>query len=86
MNKVKRAIILAAGKGTRLQPLTFDTPKPLIMVNGKRMIDTIIEGLHDNGIFEIYVVVGHLKEKFNCLKILEVEKMLLILQILFFNQ
>ena len=33
-------------------------------VNGKRMIDTIIDALHENGIFEIYVVVGYKKEQF----------------------
>ena len=58
MNKeihiVKRAIILAAGIGTRMQPLTFETPKPLIEVNGVRMIDTVIQGLLINGITEIY--------------------------------
>lgn len=68
MNKVKRAIILAAGKGTRMRPLTYETPKPLIKVNGKRMIDTIIEGLLENGINEINIVVGYLKEKFEILK------------------
>lgn len=68
MNKVKRAIILAAGKGTRLRPITFETPKALIKVNGKRIIDTIIDGLYNNGINEIYVVVGYLKEKFYELK------------------
>ena len=55
---------MAAGIGQRLQPLTLKTPKPLIKVNGTRMIDTIIDGLHANGIYEIYVVVGHLKEQF----------------------
>lgn len=55
---------MAAGIGKRLQPLTFKTPKPLIEVNGVRMIDTVIGALHANGITEIYVVVGHLKERF----------------------
>lgn len=68
MNTVKRAIIMAAGLGKRLQPATLKTPKPLIQVNGVRMIDTIIEALHTNGIREIYVVVGYLKEQFQCLE------------------
>ena len=63
-NVVKRAIIMAAGSGTRLLPLTLTIPKPLIRVNGRRMIDTVIDALHQNGITEIYVVVGHLKEQF----------------------
>lgn len=61
---VKRAIIMAAGIGKRMQPLTFKTPKPLVKVNGLRMIDTVVDGLRTNGIKEIYVVVGHLKEQF----------------------
>lgn len=55
---------MAAGFGNRMKPVTLDTPKPLIKVNGKRMIDTIIDGLHKNGIDEIYLVVGYLSEKF----------------------
>ena len=63
-NKVKRAIIMAAGKGERLRPITLTTPKPLVTVNGKRMIDSVIDSLYRNGIFEIYIVVGYLKEQF----------------------
>lgn len=55
---------MAAGFGNRMKPVTLNTPKPLIKVNGKRMIDTIIDGLHKNGIDEIYIVVGYLSEKF----------------------
>lgn len=61
---VRRAIVMAAGIGKRMQPVTLKTPKPLIRVNGVRMIDTVIEALHQNGIYEIYVVVGYLKEQF----------------------
>ena len=62
---VKRAIIMAAGVGVRMCPLTRTTPKPLIAVNGVRMIDTVVDGLRKNGITEIYVVAGHLKEQFH---------------------
>lgn len=64
MNRVKRAIIMAAGKGQRMQPVTLQIPKPLISVNGTRMIDSVIQALHVNGVTEIYVVVGYLKEQF----------------------
>ncbi len=64
---VKRAIIMAAGIGNRMRPVTLETPKPLVRVNGIRMIDSVIQALHKNGIFEIYVVVGYLKEQFTSL-------------------
>lgn len=61
---VERAIIMAAGVGKRMQPLTLKTPKPLIKVNGVRMIDSIVTALHQNEIYEIYVVIGYLKDQF----------------------
>lgn len=67
MYKVERAIIMAAGKGTRMRPVTLHTPKPLVKVNGKRMIDSVIEALHKNRISEIYIVVGYLKDQFEIL-------------------
>ena len=67
MNKADKAVIVAAGMGKRMNPLTMQIPKPMICVNGVRMIDTIIDALHDNGIYNIYIVVGYLKEAFNVL-------------------
>lgn len=64
MEKIQRAIILAAGEGSRLRPVTLTTPKPLIQVNGVRLIDTGIEALKRNGIHEIYIVTGYKKELF----------------------
>ena len=64
IHTVKRAIIMAAGLGNRMIPFTLETPKPLMKVSGVRMIDTVVDALHVNGINEIYVVVGHLKEQF----------------------
>ena len=68
MNRVERAIIMAAGFGNRMKPVTLTTPKPLVTVNGVRMIDTVINALHANGINEIYVVTGYLKEQFKPLE------------------
>lgn len=63
-----RAILLAAGMGTRLRPLTFTTPKSLVEVNGRPMLERQIEFLNEIGVNEIIVVTGYLKEKFEYLK------------------
>lgn len=67
MNRATHAIIMAAGQGERMRPVTETTPKPLVPVLGTRMIDTILSALHQNGIFDIYVVVGFHKEQFSSL-------------------
>lgn len=65
--KVDRAIIMAAGFGSRFVPLTFETPKGLLEVFGERMIERQIKQLHEVGIFDIVIVVGYLKEHFEYL-------------------
>ncbi len=66
--RTKRAIFIAAGFGSRLRPVTFETPKPLVKVNGTRIIDTLIDGVMEAGIDEIYVVCGYLGDQFSQLK------------------
>ena len=66
--KVKRAILLAAGFGSRMRPITLSTPKPLVLVHGKRIIETILDALIAADITEIYIVRGYLGEQFDVLK------------------
>ena len=63
--RVKKAIFIAAGFGSRLVPITLNTPKPLVRVNGVRMIDTMLDAVIAAGIEEIYLVRGYLSEQFD---------------------
>ncbi|MBO4652004.1 MAG: NTP transferase domain-containing protein [Lachnospiraceae bacterium] len=63
--RAKRAIFIAAGFGTRLVPITLNTPKPLVRVHGVRIIDRLIDACLEAGIEEIYVVRGYLAELFD---------------------
>ena len=66
--RVRRAVILAAGFGSRLMPATADRPKPMVPVNGKRIIDTLLDALVSAGIREITVVGGYRFEKLKALE------------------
>lgn len=66
-NRPKRAVILAAGLGMRMIPINSETPKALVQVRGEVLIERVIRQLHEAGIYEIYVVVGFMKEMFEYL-------------------
>lgn len=63
--RVKRAIFIAAGFGSRLVPITLNTPKPLVRVGGVRIIDTLLDAVIAAGIEEIIIVRGYLHEQFD---------------------
>lgn len=63
--RAKRAVFIAAGFGSRMVPITFNTPKPLVRVHGKRIIDTLLDACLEAGINEIYIVRGYLAEQFD---------------------
>lgn len=62
LKKIDKAVVLAAGRGTRMKELTEDVPKPMVEVRGRPILDYIVEGLSDNGIREILLVVGYREE------------------------
>ena len=63
--RVKRAVVLAAGFGSRLVPITLNTPKPLVRVMGERMVDTVLDAVYSAGIEEVYIVRGYRGEQFD---------------------
>ncbi|MBO4473935.1 MAG: NTP transferase domain-containing protein [Clostridiales bacterium] len=63
--RAKRAVFIAAGFGSRMVPITLNTPKPLVRVHGKRIIDTLLDACFAAGIEEIYIVRGYLAEQFD---------------------
>lgn len=68
MTKAKTAILLSAGLGNRMKPITNFIPKPLVKVNGKALIETVIDSLIFYGVENIYIVTGYLADKFSFLE------------------
>ena len=63
--RAKRAVFIAAGFGSRMVPITLNTPKPLVRVFGVRIIDRLIDACLAAGINDIYIVRGYLSEQFD---------------------
>jgi dTDP-glucose pyrophosphorylase len=59
MSKIETAVLLAAGRGTRMRELTSDVPKPMIEVRGKPVLQHIVEGLRGAGVREFLIIVGY---------------------------
>ena len=64
-HRARRAVMLASGFGSRMLPITINTPKPLVRVKGRRIIDSLLDALVAVGVEEIYVVRGYLGELFD---------------------
>lgn len=65
--RVKKAIFMAAGFGSRMVPVTLNTPKPLIKVHGKKIIETLLDAVLDVGITDITIIRGYLGDQFDLL-------------------
>lgn len=63
MTDVRKAVILAAGRGTRLGDLTRELPKPMLAVGGKPLLQWILEGLATAGVREACIIIGYLGER-----------------------
>jgi dTDP-glucose pyrophosphorylase len=59
MMKIDRAVLLAAGRGTRMRELTADLPKPMIEVRGKPVLQHVVEGLREAGVRNFLIIVGY---------------------------
>src|ERR1051326_7166567 len=60
--QISKAVLLAAGRGTRMRELTNELPKPMIAVRGKPVLQHIVEGLGAAGVREFLIVVGYRAE------------------------
>jgi dTDP-glucose pyrophosphorylase len=61
-DSVTKAVVLAAGRGTRMRELTLSMPKPMVEVCGKPVLSYILEGLRDAGVQKMLIVIGYRKE------------------------
>lgn len=59
INKIKKAIILVGGEGTRLRPYTYELPKALLPIHGKPMVQHVIDLLKSHGVTEMYLAIGY---------------------------
>lgn len=62
MSQIRKAVILAAGRGTRMKNITDEIPKPMIPVRGTPILESIVRGLVANGVKRVLIVVGYRKE------------------------
>lgn len=61
---ITKAFVICGGEGTRLRPLTYETPKPMVKVNGVPVIDKVVYELKRNGIADITLAIGYKSEMF----------------------